>query len=226
MVRLGTKCTFSMSHHPQTDGQTERMQLTLQQVLQGMVHAEGQDWAAHLPLAEFAMNSMPSATTGCFPFAIVYGSETAVALPIDKIVQRDSDVPAANNAAQDVARIVTEMQDRMQKAQAAQKAAYDNQHCLTSFEVGARVWLSTEHITLAGSRKFKPHFIGPYEVLERIGELAYRLKLPPNMRIHNVFHVDRLRSHHPSGGNGRQPLPPVLDDTHSKPEYEIERIVE
>ena len=159
------------------------------------------------------MNSMPSASTGRSPFAVVYGSESAVALPIDKIVQRDSDVPAANDAAQDVARIVSETQDRMKKAQAAQKAAYDKRRRPASFEVGARVWLSTEHITLAGSKKFKPRFIGPYEVLERIGELAYRLKLPPNMRIHNVFHVDRLRSHHPGGGDGRQPPPPVLDDT-------------
>ena len=59
-----------------------------------------------------------------------------------------------------------------------------------TYEPGQRVWLSTEHVALLGPRKMQPKFIGPYLVKEKVGELAYRLDLPPSLKLHNVFHVD------------------------------------
>ena len=87
------------------------------------------------------------------------------------------------------------------------------------------MWLSAEHVSLVGSRKLNPKWLGPYAIVERVGELAYRLALPPTMRLHPVFNVARLKPYVAGGGEGVQPPPPVLKDDGSEPVYEVERIV-
>jgi len=144
---------------------------------------------------------------------------------VDKMPPPESDVPAAEDLVRTVERVVTEMQTRMQCAQHTQKQAYDRRRRHLQFTVGDHMWLSTEHINLAGSRKLKPRFIGPFTITEQVGQLAYRLALPPNLKIHNVFHVDRLKRHVEGGGDGRQPPPPVVVDPHEDPVYEVDRIV-
>ena len=63
-----------------------------------------------------------------------------------------------------------------------------------SFEVGQQVWLSTKHLPLrVASRKLAALWAGPYEILGKIGSVAYRLKLPDTWNIHNVFHVSQLK---------------------------------
>ena len=62
--------------------------------------------------------------------------------------------------------------------------------------MGTKVLLSTDDLTLPTySNKLKPRYIGPYEVTEAIGTAAYRLKLPTNMRIHDVFHISKLKKY-------------------------------
>ena len=85
--------------------------------------------------------------------------------------------------------------------------------------------LSAEHIALEGARKFIPKWLGPYRIAERVGELAYRLELPPNMRLHPVFNVSRLKKYVRRGNDGFQPPPPMLAESEDGSEFEIECIV-
>ena len=63
-----------------------------------------------------------------------------------------------------------------------------------SFEVGQRVWLSTKHLPLrVASRKLAALWSGPYDIIGRIGSVAYRLKIPTTWNIHDVFHVSQLK---------------------------------
>ena len=102
------------------------------------------------------------------------------------------------------------------------------------FQVGDRVLLSSENITPDNqrgrpSRKLAPRFIGPYTIVEKIGSVAYRLKLPANLRIHPTFHVSRLRlykdplSFDPNRKVPPHPEPDIID---GEPEWEVEQILD
>lgn len=113
----------------------------------------------------------------------------------------------------------------MESAQRAQKRAYDKRRREVAFAVGDSVLLATDHLRLQGSRKLNPKWVGPYTITERVGELAYRLALPPHMKLHPVFNVTRLKPYVEGGGDGTMPPPPVLADE-DEPEFEVERIVQ
>jgi len=87
--------------------------------LRALTRTEVDDWVTLLPVVEFAINSIPSATTGRSPFGIVYGSETAVVMPVDKLLRPPVEAPAADDLAEQVERVVRETRERMVRAQRA-----------------------------------------------------------------------------------------------------------
>ena len=94
--------------------------------------------------------------------------------------------------------IVRQIRVRMKEAQDRQKSYADVRRTDLQFQTGDKVFLKvspSKGITRFGVKgKLKPRFIGPYEILEEVGPVAYRLVLPPNLgNEHNVFHVSQLR---------------------------------
>jgi hypothetical protein len=95
------------------------------------------------------------------------------------------------------------------------------------FKAGDKVWLSSKDISLScPSRKLTARQLGPYEVIERTGELTYRLSLPPSMHQHPVFHVDRLSPWQGNEVQGHQPPPPEPVEVDDALEYEVEDILD
>ena len=97
------------------------------------------------------------------------------------------------------------IQEKMRMAQSRQKSYHDKRRKSLEFQEGDHVFLRVTPITGVGralkSKKLTPRFIGPYQILERIGEVAYRIALPPSLaNLHDVFHVSQLRRyvHDPS----------------------------
>ena len=100
----------------------------------------------------------------------------------------------------------------LQKAQQRQKSYADTRRREMTFAVGDKVLLSTKNLRLAapGSRKLLPRYVGPFEVIQRVGEVAYKFALPGSMKIHNVFHVSLLAKYEATGPC--QPPPILLPD--------------
>ena len=136
-----------------------------------------------------------------------------------------SQVPAAKDFALAMSNVISEAKKHLLAAQQRQKSYADTKRRDVSYEVGSEVLLSTSNIKLKtpGARKLLPRWIGPFEIVKRIGVVAYRLKLPETMGIHNVFHVSLLK---PYKANGRvKPPPPPVIENHNI-SYEVECVLQ
>ena len=94
------------------------------------------------------------------------------------------------------------IRERLLTAQSRQKSYTNKRRQHLEFETGDHVFLRVTPILGVGKslkiRKLNPRFIGPFQILERVGPVAYRLALPPNLsQIHDVFHVSQLKKYHP-----------------------------
>nr|GFD06611.1 hypothetical protein [Tanacetum cinerariifolium] len=83
--------------------------------------------------------------------------------------------------------------EKLKEACTRQKSYADKHRKSLEFQPGDHVFLK---VSPARGGKLSPHFIGPFEILDRIGEVSYRLALPPQLsHVHNVFHVSLLRGY-------------------------------
>ena len=221
--RLGIRSALSTAYHPQTDGQTERVNQELEQYLRAFINFRQSDWASLLPMAEFAHNTRAHAATKTSPFKLVYGYEpqfTVRPAPDWSVPAADGRLTALEEARKEAQALLEVSADRM-------KEAYDRyvQEAPT-FERGDLVWLEATNIQRTRTRKLADRRLGPYKVAERVSDKAYKLELPPTMRIHNVFNVDLLSPYLPDEIPGRTQEPPeaiVVDD---EEEYEVGTILD
>ncbi|XP_075515849.1 uncharacterized protein LOC142550657 [Primulina tabacum] len=94
------------------------------------------------------------------------------------------------------------IKERLKAAQDRQKSWTDLKRRPLELEIGEKAHVKVSPmkgaVRFSKSRKLNPRYVGPFEILEKVGTLAYRLALPPDMsRIHNVFHISQLRKYVP-----------------------------
>jgi hypothetical protein len=237
MRLLGIKLKMSTAYHPQTNGQAERMNRTLIQTLRIYTNHRQDDWDLYLDAAEFAYNDTEQDSIHMTPFFADLGRHPNMANLL--IVQHDpreiTDVEATAETIERLQAITAEIKAALGEAQATQRYYANQKRRGETFEVGERVWLSTEHARtdadrLRPSRKLAAKYSGPYTIIEKISDVVYKLDLPPSMHVHPVFHVSRLKRHHERPAELRAPNqedetppPPVVVDDHE--EYEVENIL-
>jgi transposase InsO family protein len=199
---LGTRLDLSTAFHPQTDGQSERTIQILEDMLRACVLDLGGSWDQYLPLMEFAYNNSYQSSIQMAPFEALYGRRCRS--PIGWFEAGESKLEGPNMI-QDAIEKVKVIQDRLVTAQSRQKSYADKRRRPLEFSVGEHVFLRVSPMkgVLRFGRKGKssPRFIGPFEILEKVGKVAYRLALPPDLSgVHPVFHVSMLRKyvHDPS----------------------------
>ncbi|KAK5988430.1 Transposon Tf2-11 polyprotein-like protein [Cladobotryum mycophilum] len=193
---IAMKRRLSTAFHPQTDGQTERMNQGIEHYLRTYGASQQDDWVDWLPLAQFAYNTGSHASTGESPAKALRGYE-----------------PRGPGAAREDLRIVNEqgglrseelrknleaIKERLAKAQETYAKYYNKKHINKQFELGQKVLLSTKNLKLKRpSKKLAAKYLGPYEITRVIGDhkLAYELELPKTMRIHNVFPISVLEEY-------------------------------
>ncbi len=256
---LGTKLCMSTAYHPQTDGQTERANRVVEEVLRHTVNQAMDNWDELLAGVELAINTTVKRSTGMSPFMLSHGRKPILpfnqhlmprmllneltdeameaaarscgALTVPMTAANESKVPAARLLHGKMSRMYTEAKKALTIARQRQQEQTDRHRRDTSrlYPVGGKAVLSTKNINLqlpsGGTKKLMPRYVGPFEILERIGKVAYRLKLSKNFKgLHNVFHVSRL---HPwrEDGPRRPPKPPESFELEGEPYWNVEKIL-
>ncbi|GJP62824.1 hypothetical protein CLOP_g19847, partial [Closterium sp. NIES-67] len=188
---LRTKLKMSSAFHPQTDGQTERTNHTLEQMLRSFIGPTQDDWDDLLHVVEFAENNSVHEGTHEKPFILNCGRHPTTPTTHGICGLR---VPAAKDFVGKQLEALKSAHRWLQLSQQRQKSYADMKRREVSFEVGDKVLLSTKNIRLKipGAKKSFPQWIGPFEMIQRVGVVAYKLKLPETLQIHNVFHVSLL----------------------------------
>lgn len=233
---IGTTLDLSTAYHPQSDGQTENTNKTVEMVLRAVVNWEQDDWDEHLPMIELAINSSKQASTGFSPFELTFGR--VATLPIDAAIAPlcQQDNPAALQRIEKMHAVWKQARNALETAQKRQSHYANQQRRGVSIQIGDQVLLSTEHLKFVeGNRrtpKLASKLIGPFTVKRVASNNAYELELPNELRLlHSTINANRLKVY--KDGTAAFPDRPVADtrpppNTYSdngSPVYNVERIL-
>ncbi|KAJ9526430.1 hypothetical protein QJQ45_009903 [Haematococcus lacustris] len=221
---LGMKTNMSTAYRPQSDGQTERYNRVLEEMLRHYISPTQADWPDHLALAEFAVNNSWQESIHSTPFFLNTGQSPVT--PGLRDLPDGGRCPSAHAFATWWKEGVAHARRHMADAQARYKRHADTGLKDVEFEVGAQVLLSTRNLRIKTGkvRKLVPRYVGPFVVEAKINANAYRLTLPATMsRLHPVFHVSLLKKY---SGSDVGIMPPPVEWMDETPVYYVERLLD
>nr|GEV93261.1 putative reverse transcriptase domain-containing protein [Tanacetum cinerariifolium] len=161
---LGTRLDMSTAYHPQTDGQSERTIQTLEDMLRACVLDFRGSWDVHLSLVEFSYNNSYHSSVRCAPFEALYGRKCRSPIMWAEIGEGQLIGP---ELIQETTEKISYINDRLK---------------------------ATRMVHFEKKRKLAPRFVGPFEIIEKVGLVAYKLDLPEKLDgVHDTFHVSNLK---------------------------------
>nr|GEV78477.1 putative reverse transcriptase domain-containing protein [Tanacetum cinerariifolium] len=166
---LETQLDMSTAYHIQTDGQSERTIKNLKDMLRACIMDFGGSWDVHLLLVEFSYNNSYHSSVRCAPFEALYGRKCHSPFQWAKVGERQLIGP---EIVHETTKKISHIKDRL-------NTACDRQKSYAGF---------------GKKGKLAPRFVGPFEITESIGPVAYRLRLPQELNgVHDTFHVSNLK---------------------------------
>ena len=222
MALIGVKRKMSTSFHPQTDGQTERINQTLKAYLRCYINYQQNNWVDLLPMAQYAYNSAESEGTGYTPFYANLGyTPTVYEAPlVDKAKSNQAILRV-----EELKELHQELAEDIKFIAARTAMYYDRKHSVgPTLKKGDKVYLLRRNVkTKRPSEGLDHKKLGPFEIREQVGPVNYRLKLPRTMKIHDTFHVSLLTKAPP----GSPPAPAVdAEPLDAKQDFEVEAILD
>jgi hypothetical protein len=197
-----TNLNFSIAYHPDSNGKMERVNQVIEDMLRMYVMEKPSKWKDYQHLVQFSYNNGYQTSLKISLFEALYGRKCNTSVSWDNPVDREVVGPE----------FPKEMEEQMMKIKKKLKAAQDRQKSYAGknknhreFEVGDHVFLKVNpnkiSLKLGNCSKLVSRYCGPFEILERIGPVAYILALPASMSIHNVFHVSLLKKYIPDANH-------------------------
>ncbi|KAJ1604038.1 hypothetical protein NDA14_005650 [Ustilago hordei] len=223
--QMGVKHSLSTAYHPQTDGQTERVNQVIEQYLRMYCNYEQNDWANLLDTAAFVYNNTVHNSIGVSPFFACYGWNPKAHPDIPQRLGVND--PGRFEYLMDGKEHCKYLQEQIREAQRRSVDQYNRKHKDIEFKVGDMVYINRRNWkTQRPTPKLDTRFAGPYPVQERVGRRAYRITLPANLRVHDVFHVSMLEPARTSSlpQRAEQPTMPPLPDEDL--DFEVEALID
>ena len=216
---LGYDLKLSTAYHPQTDGETERVNQEVETYLQMFCQGQPDKWSEFIPMAEFVHNSATHLSTQRSPFSLILGYK-----PKEYPKIRQTFLPSLKERlslleqARDEALVAHEWTQQMMKEQIMMK--------FTPWKVGDKVWLEGKNLHLHYStKKLAPQREGPFKISHVISPLAYCLCLLLMWKIHNVFHASLLLTYRETAEHGPNFINPPPKEIDSEEEYKVANIL-
>ncbi|GJR19859.1 putative reverse transcriptase domain-containing protein [Tanacetum coccineum] len=192
---LGTRLDMSTAYHPQTDGQSERTIQTLEDMLRACALDFGGSWDIHLLLVEFSYNNSYHSSVKCALFKALYGRKCRSPIMWAEVGDGQLIGP---ELVQETTEKISQIKDRLKAARDRQKSYADKRRKPLEFSVGDYVLLKVSPwkgvVRFGKKGKLAPRFVGPFEIIKKVGPVAYRLDLPEELNgVHDTFHVSNLK---------------------------------
>lgn len=191
----GVTLSTSTAYHPQTDGQTEVLNRTLETYLRCFCADSQKDWAKFLSLAEWWYNTTFHSAIQTTPFEALYGQTPPIHLPY---------VPGDSAEEEVDRRLITRefkielLKFHISRAQQRMVSMANLHRTDRQFKEGEWVYLKIQpyrQLTISNQifSKLSAKYYGPYQILQKVGPVAYKLSLPPHVAVHHTFHVSQLK---------------------------------
>ncbi|GJT51326.1 putative reverse transcriptase domain-containing protein [Tanacetum coccineum] len=192
---LGARLDMSTAYHPQTDGQTERTIQPLEDMLRACVLDFEGSWDVHLPLVEFSYNNSYHSSVRCAPFEALYGRMCHLPIMWAEVGEGQLTGP---ELVQETIEKISQIKDILKVACDCQKSYVDKRRKPLEFSVGDYVLLKVspwKSVVCFGKKgKLAPRFVRPFEIIKKVGPVAYRLDLPEELNgVHDTFYVSNLK---------------------------------
>jgi hypothetical protein len=193
--KLGTKLLFSTTCHPQTDGQTEVVNRTLGTMLRAILKKNLKMWEECLPHVEFAYNRATHSTTKVSPFQVVYGFTPRAPIDILPLPTSERVHHDATERAEFILKMHETTKNNIEKMNEKYKVAGSKGRKEVKLDVGDLVWLHLRKDRFPDLRKSKlmPRADGPFKIIEKINDNAYKLELPPDFGVSPTFNIADLK---------------------------------
>lgn len=192
--RLGSRLHFSSAHHPQSDGQIEVTNRTLGNLLRSLVGTHPRQWDLVLPQAEFAYNRSSHRSTSMSPFLVVYGRNPFTPLDLTPLpITEHFSVEGEERSAQ-IKLIHKQVREQIENNNIVYQRRANAHRKQVIFNEGDLVWIDLSKDRFPGGRfgKLKPRADGPFRVLKRINDNAYKIDLPGHYNVSATFNVADL----------------------------------
>jgi hypothetical protein len=174
----------------------ERVNQILEDMLRMHVMHQPKKWEDYLPLVEFAYNNVYQESLKTSPFEVLYGRPCNTLVSWSNLVNK---ITIGPDMLKEMEQQVIQIKQNLKVAQNRQKSYADQKRTPREFKMGDHVYLRVRprksSLRMGACAKLAPRYCGPFEILDRVGHVAYRPTLPPTVKTHNVFHVSLLKKY-------------------------------